>query len=114
MVLPLASHCTVPASAYCLSCLLSHMITNYSPTHASCRSIAKINFYSLSEGFYSKTVSPDAAEFMAQYWSPATIPFPREIAVRYLRDTVAAFEVVGVYEEGNDKYPVSWSGRTTG
>jgi len=70
--------------------------------------------FSLPEGFYTKKVSPDAAEFMAQYWSPATMEYSMENKVRYLRDTTAAFEMVGVYEEGNDRHPVSWSGVKAG
>jgi len=61
-----------------------------------------------------KRVLPDAAEFIARYWSPASIEYPMGNKVKYLRYVMSAFEMLGVYEDSNSRYPVSWLGRKSG
>lgn len=58
-----------------------------------------------------RKLSPDTAEFIAKYWSLSTlIELSVEVYVRYLKDILSHFDILGIYEDGNDKHPVSWLG----
>ena len=79
------------------------------------RGIHKLYFCNrLPKGFSMKVLSPDAAEYIATYWSPASIEYPMEHKVRFLKDVIATFEILGVYEDGNDQHPISWGGQKAG
>ena len=63
-------------------------------------------------GFFIKALQPDnhTAEYIADYWQSATIDYPLEHSIRFLKDTIKKFEVLGVYKVDDPKYPVAWSG----
>ena len=61
-----------------------------------------------------KVISPHAAEFMASHWSPASMEYRMEHKVRFLKDVITTFEILGIYEDGNDQHPVSWTGQKAG
>ena len=69
-------------------------------------------YRSLPNGFYVKVIEPDnhTADYITKYWQSATFDYPLEHSTRFLRDTIARFEVLGVYTVDDHKYPVAWAG----
>lgn len=68
----------------------------------------------LSQGFYAKVIPPEAAEYVAKYWSPGNVEFPLEHKTKYIEDIITHFDLLGVYSVDNHKYPVAWVGEKPG
>ena len=78
----------------------------YIYTHIFCRN--------LLSGFQLREVPPTAAEFISKHWVPATIEYPLEHRLRFIKDTIAQFEFLGVYRTEDNRYPVAWSAQKPG
>ena len=61
-----------------------------------------------------KILPPDAAEFVANYYSSFSTEICIERKIQFFKDIIATFEIVGIYEDSNDQHPVSWAGQRTG
>ena len=61
-------------------------------------------------GFHLKCIPEDTAEYLATHWHVANIEYPFECRVRFLKDAISRYGMLGLYSEKDDKYPVSWAG----
>ena len=55
-----------------------------------------------------KDIHPDTAEYVAKYWSPATMDYPMEHKIRFMRDIMAHSDLLGAYTMDNHDFPVAW------
>lgn len=65
-------------------------------------------------GLYLKDIPSETAEFIAKYWSPATIEYPLQHRIQYLKDIIVRFGMLGIYSIDDSKYPVAWCGLKPG
>ncbi len=57
---------------------------------------------------------PEHAEVAAKYWNPATIEYPLENRIRYLKELISRYGAVGTFSIDDPTQPLSWIFNKTG